>query len=883
MAENCGCPEGYEYNEKSGLCEQIVESPAIWSGQLLDVEEGDRFSSYGKFGLRLYNDISASTWPLYGVGPCSQGSSSPYNVNEDNGSGALVTPYKSSVKSTLWGSDTFPCVTGNSFGRLNTVGIWAPGYPDIVTVIEDWDIANPSNLFGDLTPEQQATLLEQTELGFDFCVDITEEKQYMIGIAGDNKVKLYIDGVLAVFLDACTSSETTPFNYWHVFPVTLTAGQHIIRLVGININNQASFGGEIYDIDFTTFDSLLTTPQSMVDCGNQPIDLEPYILFSTEQALAGEVVDPAWPGEWTCPDGSTLDTCGTGATCLVTETASPLSCCYLIEPCDESVPPFQIELDTTALTELIVGNVYKFADPTQTLDNGGCYKVLDELVCDTPAYTSVTVTNDYESADCEICIPCYEITDCENPENTVIIKWDPDADPLNNRKSYVFDFAPDTCWSAELQFSPCQGTLYDASNITATYVDCDECTKSCYKLIDCEELYPTISTDLSQFQVYVGKVIYWQDQLGETHCATVEAYECNDEVIPVEPIIVLDCFDTCEKCLPQPVPEPIFELSSRSVRPGYDTPGCPPEYHEKVNCKFSEAVYQEMIAKRFGLKSCCDIDSEKYEIKKELLNLAMIFDPYLCNPICADYTYAVTLNIGDSAITTYIDCEGVEQTLVRDVEPAVIEYEVEICALTTVTPVIVITRADSSIEQYKLETSYEQCCCQIEVEVGEQICNAPVYTQELIVTYDTVTSGTMTINNQIFDITESPQTVVLEDLLADMLPVDLTIIFSDSGECNRVISDAFVAPMCEPFDVFQYRLIYEGGTPTSLLEYTDEGGEVSQTVDLNKIDQTILICAIYGSIRINGQQYYAPNEPCPGPGPCPSPSFPDISLIGICL
>ena len=880
--EHCiSCPEGFTYNVDTGLCEQISETPAVWTGELLSVESGSVATSYSKFGLRLYNDITALTWPLYGVGPIAF-LPNPYNINEANGAGALVTPYKSSVQSTLWGSETAPCQTSNTGGRLNTVGIWAPGYPNINTVVAEWNLANPANLFNTLSSDQQQVILEPTELGFDFCVDITEEKQYLIGIAGDNKVKLYIDGVLVVFLDAANNANTAPFNFWHVFPVTLSAGQHIIRLVGINITSQASFGGEIYDIDFATFDSLLTTPQSMIDCGNVAADLDPYVIFSTEQAKAGNITDPQWPGEWVCPNGTTLDTCGVEAVCTLKESTSALPCCYEIQSCLNPLNIFFIELAVGQLQTLDVGSVYTFSgDPALT--DQGCFQVLSTYPCDSTEIKNIIIEENL-GVTCAACIPCYELTDCSNPANTVIIQWDPLAVPLDELTSYEFDFAPDTCWSAELQFSPCEGTQYDASNITASYIDCDECLKKCYKLIDCEDLYPTISTDNPVFQVYVGKVISWEDQLGEEHCATVEEYECNDEVIPTEPIIVLDCFDTCEKCLPQPEPIPIFELSSRSVRPGYDTPGCPPEYHEKVNCKFSEAVYQEMIAKRYGLKSCCDIDADKYEIKKELLNLAMIFDPYLCNPICADYTYEVTLNIGDSAITTYIDCDGVEQELIRLPELAVIEYEVQICALTSVTPVIVITRADTSIEQYKLETSYKQCCCQVSFEIGEQICtNPPLYSQELIVTYDTVTTGTMTINGQIFDITESPQIVVLEDLTADMLPVDITIIFSDSGECNRVISDLFVAPMCEPFDVFEYVMIFEGGKPDVLVEYKDADNiDQSFIVPTTKGITQEIICAIYGSIIIDGQQFYAPNEPCPAPL-CPAPLNPSLSLVGICL
>jgi hypothetical protein len=391
-------------------------------------------------------------------------------------------------------------------------------------------------------------------------------------------------------------------------------------------------------------------------------------------------------------------------------TTNPLSCCYLIDACDNEEPPFEISLAGTETTELVIGNVYSFSDPGSVLDDLGCFTVVQQIPCDSPVFTDVTVSADHESTDCDVCVPCYELTDCADSTNTLIIKWDSDSPVLVENTAYIFDFAPGTCWTAELQFSPCEGTLYSSTNVVTTYIDCDECIKPCYKLIDCEvEGYPTISTDNVAFEAYVGKVIQWEDQLGETHCATVEKYICKDETWPVEPIIVLDCFDTCEDCLPKPVPETIFELSSRSVRPGYNTPGCPPEYYEKVKCKFSEAVYQEMIARRYGIETCCDIDKRKYEIKHEMLNLDALKDPYLCNPICATYRFNVLINSGDSAEVRYIDCDTAEEIIIP-IDGFVGTYSPEICALTTFTPTITITRADSSIEQYKFETDFNVCC-----------------------------------------------------------------------------------------------------------------------------------------------------------------------------
>jgi len=50
------------------------------------------------------------------------------------------------------------------------------------------------------------------------------------------------------------------------------------------------------------------------------------------------------------------------------------------------------------------------------------------------------------------------------------------------------------------------------------------------------------------------------------------------------------------------------------------------EYSDKLNCNFSEALYQKMIERRFGIDSCCKLDLNKLEIEKELLDLNNIID-----------------------------------------------------------------------------------------------------------------------------------------------------------------------------------------------------------------------------------------------------------------
>lgn len=50
------------------------------------------------------------------------------------------------------------------------------------------------------------------------------------------------------------------------------------------------------------------------------------------------------------------------------------------------------------------------------------------------------------------------------------------------------------------------------------------------------------------------------------------------------------------------------------------------EYSDNINCKFSEAVYQKMASKRYGITFCCQTDLIKWMIKKQLLDLNSVKD-----------------------------------------------------------------------------------------------------------------------------------------------------------------------------------------------------------------------------------------------------------------
>jgi hypothetical protein len=95
-------------------------------------------------------------------------------------------------------------------------------------------------------------------------------------------------------------------------------------------------------------------------------------------------------------------------------------------------------------------------------------------------------------------------------------------------------------------------------------------------------------------------------------------------------IPIVDQPTPCEACAPPPaVVIPVIALKTRAVEPGYKTPVCSPEYYDKVNCTYADQVNNQMLSARYGLTVCCDEDLDKWDIKKELLDLQSIKNPNL--------------------------------------------------------------------------------------------------------------------------------------------------------------------------------------------------------------------------------------------------------------
>ncbi len=86
-----------------------------------------------------------------------------------------------------------------------------------------------------------------TWVGFTVCLSgIAATKTYYAGIAADNDYRLVLDGV-EILNTRGNGWTDEQFKWWHVYPIEIGAGDHILSLYGISYQLLSGFGCEIYD------------------------------------------------------------------------------------------------------------------------------------------------------------------------------------------------------------------------------------------------------------------------------------------------------------------------------------------------------------------------------------------------------------------------------------------------------------------------------------------------------------------------------------------------------------------------------------------------------------------------------------------------------------
>jgi hypothetical protein len=253
------CGVGYALSPDGSVCQQIqtqAATPPSGSGGTPGVAAKQNNNQWNNGGARIY----APGYALDGSGTVST---------------SLLIPHFWVNGNYAWDS----AGRNTTDSRMNVCGIWSAG-------------STPDNEF----------------IGFSRKITLSAAKTYYVGIAGDNVVRITVNGVKLV--EAQNIDGGPNFNYWNIYPIQLRAGDNFVELMGMNLGGPAGFGAEIYDMT----ESELSAAASESDLN---------IIFTTA-SIVGENFDLGQTQGWSCPSGWSLDTSGSGdPVCTLIAIATP--------------------------------------------------------------------------------------------------------------------------------------------------------------------------------------------------------------------------------------------------------------------------------------------------------------------------------------------------------------------------------------------------------------------------------------------------------------------------------------------------------------------------------------------------------------------------------
>jgi hypothetical protein len=266
--ENICCPSTYLLSPDNSYCYKVLETPATPPSGSPDTLVAQTFGSYSTCGSYIYS-------PGY----------------SSNGTG---TSSQISTTNSFWINwDTVnECLDHNlTDGPLNRTGVWS------------------------------STTSSNQDIGFSVCINIEESKTYYVGIACDNYGIIKLDGTALVTQDVaaldieypqCGALSST-FKIWHIYPVDLTAGFHILEVIGHNVSAFAAMGAEVYDN--TEAEIRAATSYGQLN-----------LIFSSKDYVGQPVQIGTDDAGYTCPDGYALNSCDTPYVCVQILTTSTIPC-----------------------------------------------------------------------------------------------------------------------------------------------------------------------------------------------------------------------------------------------------------------------------------------------------------------------------------------------------------------------------------------------------------------------------------------------------------------------------------------------------------------------------------------------------------------------------
>ena len=280
----------------------------------------------------------------------------------------------------------------------------------------------------------------------------------------------------------------------------------------------------------------------------------------------------------------------------------------------------------------------------------GCWLVT--TIDDIPSDTIVTVTAAYLN-----CTECareyYRLTDCTGFKDPIITYTD-----LSQYLGSVIKikYCPETCWTVNATNDPTDAGIVIPE---VEYEDCPECLLT----------FPCICTTVRNDSTTLKEYRYYDCNLDVQFFSLAPGAKSDRFCMRVWAIYFpetdyIETFGNCSEVTEDVWECPAIVYPRRSVQPGYNTPACTIAKYEKISCKSAEVYYKQVLYRRYGISNCCADDTDKWLIKKELIDLDALRDPdYECtvvNPCCPNTSSHGHSSCGDSSCgcTPLIPCNS---------------------------------------------------------------------------------------------------------------------------------------------------------------------------------------------------------------------------------
>ena len=150
------------------------------------------------------------------------------------------------------------------------------------------------------------------DVGFTHCINIDVAKTYYVAIGCDNYATIRIDGTNIVVQDPAELNiqfgpdTRVTFMYWFIYPIHLTAGTHVVEMIGHNVSSVATLGAEIYD----------ATKSEIISATDYTEFKANHIIFTTQDMIGEDIQIGSGGLGYTCPDGYSLIMCDGAPYCI---------------------------------------------------------------------------------------------------------------------------------------------------------------------------------------------------------------------------------------------------------------------------------------------------------------------------------------------------------------------------------------------------------------------------------------------------------------------------------------------------------------------------------------------------------------------------------------